>query len=592
MPLTPCPECGHQISFDAPTCPECGFPVRNTVAETEGKHRTTPRSHAESTTTRNVTTALPETPTAQTAQPCSESEPKGVANSLGRAIRHIRRGEWRESAKALNLKAWFGRYVGFVLVVGIYLVVLVSTVTSRTDGERPTPRSNVWDSLGVLTFCAFAGIPIGILIVRSLVRKFGFRLRSRSLIGGTVEGMGLAVIFVAFMVLMPSIETRNTPSTSPVTSSVQTSTLNNGQKDTVNPSSSTYTGGTYLGDQLRQLKLPRLSDKSQSFAKNSTSNPEVENADGAPTQDTIDESNDLLTGKSPKVVLSRFLGTWDVKKRDGNGSYTVARAVSVTVPGETWVLWRAYDLDGRLNVITLAGYDPLRREYVRYVTGRGLASRRLTGEWRDAESAFTWKLQQPGGISEAIHESVNGDVIKNHITRSQNSAVTEEEFVELERTASQRTAQNDSELLDLYLGTWDFSSTFVVAGMKPIENHGQRIAVRLHGEPVIVERAFNKSGGLATIELLTALDGGNQLRSRAFNNAGLPYDMEGRWDANKSTMTWTAKLPMDESVTRVDAFTSREQYTSTISYTDVDGHETARGIIDYRYATTALPPTR
>lgn len=268
--------------------------------------------------------------------------------------------------------------------------------------------------------------------------------------------MGLSVIFVAFMVLMSFIETRNGPTTSPVTSSLPPSTLNNGQKDAVNSRSSTSTSGTYLGDQLRQLKLPRLSEASQSLAKPSTSNPELVNADGALTQDAIDESNDLLTRKSPKVVLSRFLGTWDVKKRDGNGSYTVARAVSVAVPGETWVLWRAYDLDGRLNVITLAGYDPLRKEYVRYITGRGLASRRFTSEWRDAESAFTWKLQQSGGMSEAIHESVNGDVIKNHNTRSQKDAVTEEEFVELERTASQRTAQNDSELLDLYLGAWVF----------------------------------------------------------------------------------------------------------------------------------------
>lgn len=143
MPLIPCPECGHQISFDAPTCPECGFPVRKTVAETEGKRRTTLRNHSESTTTRSVTTTLPETPTAQTAQPCSETEPKGGSHALGRALRHIRRGEWRESAKALDLKAWLGRYVGFVLVLNIYIAVLVSTVTSRTDGDRPTPRSNV-----------------------------------------------------------------------------------------------------------------------------------------------------------------------------------------------------------------------------------------------------------------------------------------------------------------------------------------------------------------------------------------------------------------------------------------------------------------
>jgi hypothetical protein len=75
MALTNCPECGKQVSTQAPTCPHCGYPIAVTVEQTT-QPATAPPS---------ATSAAPSQPT-QVVDPSSpppEKSNKGCIGCLG-----------------------------------------------------------------------------------------------------------------------------------------------------------------------------------------------------------------------------------------------------------------------------------------------------------------------------------------------------------------------------------------------------------------------------------------------------------------------------------------------------------------------------
>lgn len=193
MPLVPCPECNHQVSTAASACPECGYPLGDHVAAADEKpSQTTVKAEG-----------------GQLAEGALADRP--FAFRCGRAFNSICSGRWHDAMELLQVKAWLGRYVGFVLgltgaVVAVPAIVGVSL-----------PVSSVWKVFLFVSVAAIVLMPLSIAFGYWLLKRIGFALRARHFASGVGEGLVLAVVFAAIFAVSQYIQ--NAGNTDPLVSS-------------------------------------------------------------------------------------------------------------------------------------------------------------------------------------------------------------------------------------------------------------------------------------------------------------------------------------------------------------------------------------
>jgi len=111
----------------------------------------------------------------------------------------------------LQVKAWLGRYVGFVLgltgaVIAVPAIVGVSL-----------PVSSVWKVFLFVSVAAIVLMPLSIAFGYWLLKRIGFALRARHFASGVGEGLVLAVVFAAIFAVSQYIQ--NAGNTDPLVSS-------------------------------------------------------------------------------------------------------------------------------------------------------------------------------------------------------------------------------------------------------------------------------------------------------------------------------------------------------------------------------------
>lgn len=115
----------------------------------------------------------------------------GVAYTLGRVYKQVRRGDWGQAAETLRLNAWLGRYIGCLLALAFALFVTQIFV------EVPISWASTWNVLLISAGSAIILLPIGISLNKWLLGRLGFSLLARRFGSGCMEGIFIAVLCVA-----------------------------------------------------------------------------------------------------------------------------------------------------------------------------------------------------------------------------------------------------------------------------------------------------------------------------------------------------------------------------------------------------------
>lgn len=91
----------------------------------------------------------------------------------------------------LLVKAWLGRYVGFVLGLTGTVVALAAIVGVSL------PASAIWKAFLFASVAAVVLMPLSIVFAYWSLKRIGFALRARDFASGVGEGLVLAVVFAA-----------------------------------------------------------------------------------------------------------------------------------------------------------------------------------------------------------------------------------------------------------------------------------------------------------------------------------------------------------------------------------------------------------